>query len=97
MEVFWSLKDLSMDNVIATKLEQCFATMDYCNNFRKKWVSCREKDLLKVLSENVDEVENLGDVRYGFHDREINLEMRYTLDDHGGCFIEGFGFNYDNQ
>jgi hypothetical protein len=36
MEVFWSLKDLSMDNVIATKLEQCFATMDYCNNFRKK-------------------------------------------------------------
>jgi len=36
MEVFWHLKDLSMDNVIAMKLEQCFATMDGCNNPGKK-------------------------------------------------------------
>jgi hypothetical protein len=39
----------------------------------------------------------LGDVRYGFHGKEINLEMCYTLDDHGECSFEGFGFNYDNQ
>jgi hypothetical protein len=56
-----------------------------------------EKDLPEVLSKNVDEVENLGDVQYGLHDREINMEMCYTLDDHGECSIEGFGFNYDNQ
>jgi hypothetical protein len=36
MEVFLPLKDLSMDNVIATKLKQCFATMDGCNNLEKK-------------------------------------------------------------
>ncbi len=56
-----------------------------------------EKDLPEVLSKNVDEVENLGDVQYGLHDREINMEMCYTLDDRGECSIEGFGFNYDNQ
>ncbi len=36
MEIFWPLKDLSMDNIIVTKLEQCFATMDNCNNLGKK-------------------------------------------------------------
>ncbi len=36
MEVFWPLKDLSMDNVTVTKLKQCFATMDGCNNLEKK-------------------------------------------------------------
>jgi hypothetical protein len=37
-----------------------------------------EKDLPEVLSKNVDEVDNLGDVQYGLHDREINMEMCYT-------------------
>jgi len=32
-DVFWSLKDLSMDDVvITTGLQQCFVTMDGCNN-----------------------------------------------------------------
>jgi hypothetical protein len=41
MEVFWPLKDLSMDNVvITTKLEQCCATTNNCNNLGKKQVLC---------------------------------------------------------
>jgi len=44
-----------------------------------------------------DEVEDLGNVRDGFHDWEINLAMCYTLDDCAKCSIEGSGFDFNNQ
>ncbi len=36
-------------------------------------------------------------MRDGFHDREINSAMCYTLDDCAKCSIEGFGFDSNNQ
>ncbi len=41
------------------------------NNLGKKRVSCGDEDLPKVVYENVDEVQELGDMRNGFYDREI--------------------------
>jgi hypothetical protein len=46
---------------------------------------------------NVVEVEDLGDMRDGFHDKEINSEMCCTSDDHAKCCIEGFAFDFDND
>jgi len=98
MKVLWSLKDLSMENLLTTpELEQCYTTMDVCNNLGKKWVFNHDKDLCKVLLENVVEVEDLGDMWDGFHNKEIHLEMCYTSDDHAKCSIEGFGSNFDND
>ncbi len=68
---------------------------DY-NNLGKKQILWCEKDLSQVLSEDVDEVENFGNVRDGFHDKEINLTMCYTLDDCVKCSIEGSG-SYSNN
>jgi hypothetical protein len=62
-DVFWSLKDLSMDDVVTIiGLQQCFVTMDGCNNLGKKQISCRDEDLLEFLFENVNEVEELGGI-----------------------------------
>jgi hypothetical protein len=37
MKVFWSLKDLSMENLLTTsELEQCYTTVDVCNNLGEK-------------------------------------------------------------
>jgi hypothetical protein len=37
MKVFWSLKDLSVENLLTTpELEQCYTTMDVCNNLGEK-------------------------------------------------------------
>ncbi len=37
MKLFWSLKDLSMENLLTTpKLEQCYTTVDVCNNLGEK-------------------------------------------------------------
>jgi hypothetical protein len=66
--------------------------MDSCNNLRKKRVLCYDKDFLEVVSKNVDEVEELGDMQDYFRDKEINLEMSYTSDKRGECSIGGFGF-----
>jgi hypothetical protein len=71
--------------------------MDSCNNLGKKRISCGDKDLPKVVSENVDEVEELGDMRNGFCDREINLEMNYTSNERVECSIRGFGCDFDNE
>ena len=63
MEVLWPLKDLSMDDVVTIiGLQQCFVTMDGCNNLGKKQISCRDEDLLEFLFENVNEVEELGGI-----------------------------------
>jgi len=71
--------------------------MDSCNNMGKKIVSCGDKDFPKVIFENVDEVEELGDMRNGFYNREINLEMNYTFNECVECSIRGFGFDFDNE
>jgi hypothetical protein len=55
------------------------------------------RKLCKVFSENVDEVEDLRDVRDGLHDREINLAMCYMSDDHAKSSIERFRFDFDKQ
>jgi hypothetical protein len=47
--------------------------------------------------ENVVEVEDLGDMQDGFHDKEIYSEMCYTLDDHAKFSIERFGSDFDND
>jgi hypothetical protein len=46
-------------------------------------------DLPKVLYENVDEVEELRNMRDGFYDKEINLGMNYTSEDYVKCSIRG--------
>jgi hypothetical protein len=64
MEVFWPLKDLSLDDeVTTTRLEQCCVTTDNCINLRKKQVSCKDEAFLEVYSENVSEVKELGDMK----------------------------------
>jgi hypothetical protein len=87
-----------MDDVVITiGLQQCFVTMDGCNNLGKKQISCRNKDLPEFLSENVNEVEELGGMRNGFCDKKINLETCYTLDDGAKCFIKGIGYDSNNE
>jgi hypothetical protein len=52
-----------MDDVVITiGLQQCFVTMDGCNNLGKKQISCRDEDLLEFHFENVNEVEELGGI-----------------------------------
>lgn len=85
-------------NLLTTpELEQCYTTVDVCNNLGEKWVFNHDKDLCKVLSENVVEVEDLGDMWDGFHNKKINSEMCYTSNDHAKCSIEGFGSDFDND
>jgi len=98
MEVFWPSKDLSLYDVMTTtRLQQCFVTIDGCNNLGKKQVSCCVEDLLEVLLKNVEEVEKLGDMQNGFCDREINLEVSYTLDKCVKCFNGESGSNSVNE
>ncbi len=98
MEVFWPSKDLSLYDVMTTTgLQQCFVTINGCNNLGKKQVSCCVEDLLEVLLKNVEEVEKLGDMQNGFCDREINLEVSYTLDKCAKCFNGESGSNSVNE
>jgi hypothetical protein len=71
--------------------------MDSCKIMGKKIISCGDKDLPKVIFENVDEVEELGHMRNGFCDRVINLEMNYTSNERVECFIKEFAFDFDNE
>lgn len=71
--------------------------MDNCNNLGKKIISCRDANLLEFISKNVDEVEELGDMWNGFHDREINLELSFASNKREECFIGKFGPNFDND
>jgi hypothetical protein len=71
--------------------------MDNCNDLGKKIVSCHDEDLLEVIFENVDEVEELGDMGDGFHDKEINLEMSYTSNECAKCSIGGSRFDSNNE
>jgi len=71
--------------------------MDSCNNMGKKKVSCGDEDLPKVVSENVDEVEELRDMKNGFCNKEVNLEMNYTSNERVECSIRGFGCDFDNE
>lgn len=71
--------------------------MHGCNNFKKKIVLCHHKDFLEVVSKNVDEVKELGDIQDYFLDKEINLEMNYTSDKRAKCSIGGFGFYFDDE
>ncbi len=43
------------------------------NNLGKKRVSCGDEDLPKVVFENVDEVEELKNMKNGFYDKEIKF------------------------
>ncbi len=71
--------------------------MDSCKIMGMKIVSCGDKDLPKVIFENVDEVEELGHMWNGFCDKEINLEMNYTSNERVECFIREFAFDFDNE
>ncbi len=51
----------------------------------------------KFLFENVNEVEELGGMWDGFHDRMINLEMCYTSNNGAECSIRGIWSNSDNE
>jgi hypothetical protein len=63
MEVFWPLKDLSLDDeVTTTRLKQCCVTMENCINLGNKQVSCKDEAFLEICSQNVSEVEELGDM-----------------------------------
>jgi hypothetical protein len=44
------------------------------------------KKIMQSFLENVDEIEDLKDVRNGFHDREINLVMCYMSDNHAKIY-----------
>jgi len=98
MEIFWPFKDLSLDDAMTTtRLQQCYVSMDGCNDLGKKIVSCHDKDLLEAIFENVDKVEESGDMGDGFCDKEINSEMNYTSDECVKCFIGGSRFDYNNE
>ncbi len=72
-DVLWSLKDLSMDGWCGDyyRVQQCFVTMDGCNNLGKKRISCQDEDLLEFFYEKVNEVEELGGMQNGFCDKRL--------------------------